>query len=291
MHSMTGYGTAEGKAGQGRLFVEIKSVNHRYNELIVKIPGRMTSIEHLIRKRIQEKFGRGKFDIFIKEKEPLFGGVEITIDTKLAKRYQLAIKNLKKELGLSGEVDFFHTVGLDRIIQIEERGGSYEKLWPQISKVIDSAIKHVFVMRLAEGKHIAADQKKRLALVAGMVKSMKKHSQRARNNNIARIKSRMNGVLGDTPMEEQRLQLEAAYLGGRQDISEELVRLESHLNQYRGLLSGRDAIGRKLDFLLQEMNREINTIGSKASDSDISKIVVECKAELERLREQVQNVE
>ncbi len=291
MKSMTGYGTVEEKVGKGRLFVEIKSVNHRFNEVNVKIPGRMSSLESLIRKHVQKKFSRGKFDVFFKEKEPLFGSVHISIDRDLARKYQKTLKQLKKELGLKNEIDFFSTVGLDRIIQVEERGGSYERLWRQISKLIDKATSQVAKMRAKEGVHIKRDQQKRLNRVSALIKQVHRRSKSVRSTHIDRIRSKINGTFGQSEVEEQRLQMEAAYLGGRQDIAEELVRLESHTKQYKELLRSNGSVGRKLDFLLQEMNREANTIGAKASDANISQMIVDCKAELERLREQVQNAE
>ncbi|MBT3182515.1 MAG: YicC family protein [Deltaproteobacteria bacterium] len=291
MNSMTGYGTIEGKVGKGRLFIEIKSVNHRFNEVNVKIPGRMSVLEALIRKHLQKKFTRGKFDVYFKEKEPLFGGVRISINKELASKYQNTLKKLKKELRLKNEIDFFSTVGLDRIIKIEEKGGSYVKLWGQISKLIDNVSTQVAKMRAKEGVFIKRDQVKRLNIVSSLVKQVQRRSKSVRGAHMERIRSKINGELGQTEVDEQRLQMEAAYLGGRQDIAEELVRLASHTQQYKDLVRSNGAVGRKLDFLLQEMNREANTIGAKASDANISQMIVDCKAELERLREQVQNAE
>jgi len=291
MNSMTGYGAAEGRVGKGCLFVEIKSVNHRFSEVSVKIPGRMSALESLIRRHLQKIFARGKVDVFIKEKEPLFGGTSISIDTDLARKYQRALGNLKKNLGIKGDVDFLNTVGIDRIIRTEEKGGSYEKLWGQILKLLNKAMANVSKMRAIEGKHITNDQKKRLKKMQSLLKGINSKSKHVRHNNLKKIRHRISGDVGGTVVDEQRLQMEAAMLGGRQDIAEEIVRLESHTRQYSDLLKSREAVGRKLDFLLQEMNREANTIGAKAADAKISQMVVECKAELERLREQVQNVE
>jgi len=291
MKSMTGHGVAEGNVGRGRLYVEIKSINHRFNEIIVKIPGRMSILESNIRKHLQNRFYRGKIDVFFKEKEPLFGGVTVSIDTELAVKYKRAIQKLRKDLNLEGNIDYLQTIGLDRIIRTEEKAGSYEKLWRQISKLLNRATANVEKMRVKEGAYILRDQRKRIIAAQSMIKKIRKRSGTVRTSHVEKIRNKLSCVIGTSEIDEQRLQLEAAYLGGRQDIAEEVVRLESHTKQYLGMLGVKKPIGRKLDFLLQEMNREVNTIGAKAADAKISQMVVECKSEIERLKEQVQNIE
>jgi uncharacterized protein (TIGR00255 family) len=290
MESMTGYGTAEGKVGRGRLFVEIKSVNHRFNEINIKIPPRMNVLEAHIRKYLASKFSRGKVDVFFKEKEPLFGGIAISLDTELARQYKRLLGKMRSELEIKASSDFLQIVGLDRILRIEEKEGSYERLWAQINKLLEKASSEVVSMRFKEGAHIRSDQQSRLALIQKLVKSIKAQSDSALGRHLDRLRAKVKSA-GGPQVDEQRLQEEVAYLGGRQDIAEELIRLESHLKQYTDLLKNQEPVGRKLDFLLQEMGREINTIGSKAADAKISQMVVDCKSELERLREQVQNVQ
>jgi uncharacterized protein (TIGR00255 family) len=290
MKSMTGYGTAEGKVGKGRLYIEIKSVNHRFSEINTKIPGRMGVLESRIRDQLKPNFSRGKVDIFFKEKESLFGGSNIRIDLATAKKYKNSIAKLRRELGLKGEYDFMDLIGLDKILKVEESTGSYGRLWSQVSKLLKQAATQAMKMREKEGQHIFKDQKLRLKRIAALVKRVKTLSVKAQQRNLTRLRKKVvvnGGGVGD----EQRLQAEVAYLGGRQDIAEELVRLESHIKQYGDFIKTKGAIGRRVDFLIQEMNREINTIGAKASDARISQIVVNCKAELERLKEQIQNVE
>jgi len=289
MESMTGYGTAEGRVGRGRLFVEIKGVNHRFCEINVKIPSRMGGLESYIRKRLADKFARGKIDVFFKEKEPLFGGSTVSVDIDLARQYERMLKRIRRELKVDGG-DFLDVVGIDRILRVEEREGSYERLWSQIARLVEGAASQMKRMRVKEGAHIRADQRKRLKSLRALTTKIRKQSDRALGNHLKRLRRR---VSANTPsnVDEQRLQEEVAYLGGRQDIAEELLRLESHIKQYAEIMSARGPVGRKLDFLLQEMHREINTIGSKAADAKISQMVVDCKSELERLREQIQNVQ
>lgn len=290
MRSMTGYGTAEGKVGKGVLFIEVKSVNHRFCEINLKIPPKMGVLEPLVRTYLQDKFARGKIDVFIKEKRQLFGGVKLTIDVDLALQYRISFRKLGKALGLPKDADFLKYVGMERFLHLEEKAGSYERLWRQIATLVRKASDHVLLMQRREGNHLLKDQRRTVTNLLHHIRKMhretarclKQHEQRARK----KIAASHSGAL-----DEQRLQAELAYIGSRQDISEELTRLESHTKQYTTLLKSKGPVGRKLDFLLQEMNREINTIGSKAADAAISRVVVECKALLERLREQVQNVE
>jgi len=252
----------------------------------------MSAIEGRVRKSLQDRFSRGKIDVFFKEKEPLFGGASVTIDYALAGKYYAALKKLKKDMRLEAEIDFIKTVGIDRILKVEDKGGSYDRVWGQMEKLLAKAAANMDVMRTKEGAHILKDQQKRLKKVSELVENIRGHSKRVRHGHVDRIRSKMNGSIACSGViDEQRLQLEAALLGGRQDIAEEVVRLASHIKQYSTLLGSKDFVGRKIDFLIQEMNREINTIGSKAADADVSRLVVECKAELERLREQIQNVE
>lgn len=286
MKSMTGFGTAEGKVGKGRLFVEIKTINHRFSEFNLKIPNRMGVLEARIRKFLSNHFLRGKVDVYFKERESLFGGAKIRINYRLAHEYHKNIKKLSKELGVGSDDHFFDIVGIDHFMSVEEEEGSYERLWGEIEKLLQRAAKTVVEMRNREGKHIYLDQKKRLALVSNLIKQVRMGSNRALDNHLERLKKKVQGTV-----DEQRLHAEVAYLGGRQDIAEELVRLESHIKQYIGLLNSKDPVGRQLDFLLQEINREINTVGAKAADAKIAQHVVDCKTELERLREQIQNVE
>ena len=291
MRSMTGYGTAEGKVGKGRLFVEIKSINHRFSEYNVKIPPRMGVLESHIRRYLQPIFQRGKVDVYFKEKEPLFGGVEVSVDMEMARKYRKLLSRLEKELGVKCGDNFLEIVGLDRILHVKEHEGSYERLWGQIGGLIRRATENVISMQTKEGAHLMRDQEKRLTLIRGLVKKIRSQSARVLDQHFDRVRRKVSGGHEGGAVDEQRLQQEVAFLGGRQDIAEELTRLESHAKQYAGLMKKKEPVGRKLDFLLQEMNREINTIGSKAADASISQMVVDCKAELERLKEQIQNVE
>lgn len=288
MRSMTGYGTAEGRVGKGILFIEVKSVNHRFCDISIKQPPKMGVLESYIRKYLQDRYLRGKVDVFVKEKRSLFGDLELQIDIDLAKKYQNMLKRLDRALNLKASDEFLHYVGLDHFVSTKEKEGDYGRLWDQIARLLARACDHVDLMRTREGAHIKQDQQKRIRLIERLVAHIRRRSSVALDRHRERVRSM---VSGGGQVDETRLETEVAYIGGRQDIAEELTRLESHIKQYDSLLKGNGAVGRKLDFLLQEVNREVNTIGAKGGDATISKHVVECKTELERLREQIQNVE
>jgi uncharacterized protein (TIGR00255 family) len=226
--------------------------------------------------------------VFVKERQPLFGDVELHIDTDLAKKYQTMLKKLGRELNLKPSDEFLHYVGLDHFVTTREKEGDYSKLWMQIERLFARACDHVDMMRAKEGAYIKQDQQKRVRFIEKLVSQIGKRSSTSLHRHRKRVR---NMVSSGGQIDETRLETEVAYLGGRQDIAEELTRLESHIKQYDFLLKDKGAVGRKLDFLLQEVNREVNTIGSKAGDATISKFVVDCKTELERLREQIQNIE
>jgi len=290
MRSMTGYGTAEGNVGKGRLFIEVKSVNHRFCDINLKLPPKMNIVEPHMRRYLQDIFARGKIDVFVKEKRPLFGGVKLSLDIDLAEKYQRQFKKLAKALDLPRDTDFLRYVGMEQFIHMVEEQGSYDKVWRQIEALLKKAAGQVRAMQQREGSHLLKDQRRSLDALAKLVDRVKRESTRALRQNEKRLRKKLmaSHISGS---DEQRLQMELSYLGGRQDIAEELTRLKSHVVQCRSLFRSTQPVGRKADFLLQEMNREVNTIGSKAADAVISRLVVDCKAHLERLREQIQNIE
>lgn len=288
MKSMTGFGTAEGKVGKGHLFLEIKAVNHRFLDVNVKQPPKMGILESRIKKYLENRYIRGKFDVFVKEIKPLFGDVELTLDLDLAIKYQRNLRYLIKRLRLKCSDEFLHYVSLDHFVMLREKEGNYDRFWNQIAALLSRACMHVDKMRAKEGRYTQKDQQKRINFIKKLVTNIKKASTKSMEKSRARVRKRVEEF---GPIDEQRLATEVAYIGSRQDIAEEVTRLESHIEQYNKIIISKGAVGRKLDFLLQEINREVNTIGSKAADVEISRLVVECKSELERLREQVQNIE
>jgi len=273
--SMTGYGSATGRIKKGRLFCEIKTINHRYCEISLRIPNRMSALESKIRDHLKGRVERGKIDIFMKELDPVWGGTTLMADVPLARQYQRVLGVLQKSLHLNTSANLLELIGAGTFIHSQEVEGNYEKIWSDVRRLFDQALKQVETMRRREGAHLLADQKMRVKLLKKILAEVEKLSK----NNWTRKQQNFTATS------------EAPLLENKSDITEELTRLVSHLQQYDGLLKTPEAIGRKLDFFIQEMHREINTIGAKACDAVISGHIVSCKAELEKLREQVQNVE
>lgn len=280
MKSMTGYGTTTGKVGRGRLYLELKSVNHRYCEVLVRIPPRMGSLEVRVREYLQKEIERGKADVFLKELEPVFGGAELEVDLHLAKQYQKALKRLKQSLKISKNSDFLSLVGMTPFVRTREKEGNYLSYWREIKKLLDGALVQVNRMRSREGAYLFRDQKKRLkSLKRFLLKIQDRSGKRGEERRLALLNQQggLNAENNGLPADKM-------------DITEELIRLSSHSEQYDRLLGASEPVGRKLDFLIQEMHREINTVGAKSANAEISGYVVDCKALLENLREQVQNI-
>lgn len=279
MKSMTGYGALTGKVGRGKLHVEVKTVNHRYCECALRIPPRMGALEARLREFLQTRFQRGKIDVFLKEVEPIFGGVELVLDVDLARLYQRSLKKLRKSLQLSASPDLLSITGIDPFIRTREREGNYLKLWRPIEALLQKAVAQVDRMRAREGAHLLKDQRRRLQAFGSFLASVSSLSEKNARERLTQRAENFSNGMGTVPLTADKM-----------DISEELTRLSSHIAQYRELLGSREPSGRKLDFLIQEMHREINTVGAKAADAGIAKAIVEMKALLESLREQVQNI-
>ena len=279
---MTGYGAATGKVKKGRLFVEIKTINHRYCEISLRIPSRMAMLEGKIREFLKNKIERGKVDIFMKELDPIWGGTKLALDTALAKQYQQAIATLQRALHLPVRANPLELIGASNFIQTKELEGDYAKTWGIIRPLFAKALNQAETMRRREGAHLLQDQKMRLKKLGEFLKKIEKLS----NKNWQKKQGDLATVVSQLPPGS-----ESPSLDNKSDITEELTRLVSHVQQYGALLGDNEPVGRKLDFFIQEMHREVNTIGAKACDAFISGLIVESKSELEKLREQVQNVE
>jgi len=280
MKSMTGYGAAAGKVGRGRLYIELKTTNHRYCDISLRIPPRMGSLEANLKEHLQKRLSRGKIELFLRELTPVFGEAELVLDVELARRYQKAITRLQKSLKLVSNADLLSLMGVEPFIHTQEKEGNYLSHWRDIQKLLFQLINQVEKMRMKEGAHITADQKKRLKMLRHLLDKIEKRSlQNSKQRRNVFVSNPGNGNM------ETNLSVD------KMDITEEVIRLKSHTKQYEGLFLAKEPVGRKLDFLIQEMHREINTIGAKANDADISSCVVDGKSLIENLREQVQNIE
>ncbi len=289
--SMTGYGKAETTTGDGKLTVEIRSVNHRYGEVSVKLPRLFLPLEAELRRRVADRLKRGKIDLFV-QFETVNGTAQAPqVNMALAKAYNDAFVSIRQALGIGEPVSLGLIAAQRDVLVSQETSPDLDRIAGYLYAVLDSSLESMEAMRLREGEALAAEIAGRLATVTDLVQQVATRAPVAVAGNTERLKERVSRLLGETPLDETRLAQETAIMADRMDITEELVRLQSHFRQFSSTLALAEPVGRKLDFLLQEMNREVNTIGSKANDGEITTLVVDLKAELEKIREQVQNIE
>lgn len=283
MKSMTGYGAAEGAVGTGRLFIEVRAVNHRYSEIYLKIPPKLNVIDPKLRKEIQAVIQRGKTEVFIKECSPVAPVPKASVNVALARVYARCLRDLEKALGAKPK-DLLDMVDLRELIRLEEEPVRYERYWQQIRLICAKALAQLERMRVTEGRHIEQDQRRRLKHLEQLNQRVAKRSAANAQATLAASAASGNGGAGENGRS-------GSSATSRSDITEELVRFASHCTQFRQFLASREPVGRQLDFLLQELHREVNTMASKAGDAQIAQMVVTMKSELEKLREQAQNIE
>lgn len=287
MRSMSGFGQAEVKSSLGTLSVEIRAVNHRFFELRAKLPPQFLALEPRIKSYIRKRIERGMLNLFVSWKAETRGIVNI--DRRLAKEYHSKLESLRKELGLKDKLDIRLLTQLPEVIKVEESKEKVEKIWPILQVALKRSIESLLSMKEKEGKDIQQDILKRLRMVERELRPIKVRSPKVVTDYRKRLARKVKELSGG--VDENRLSLEIALFADRADISEELTRFQSLLNQFKEVAGENRAVGRKLEFTLQEMSREVNTIGAKAADSLISRRVIRIKGELEKIREEVQNVE
>jgi len=291
LHSMTAFGRGEAEADGYRFTVEVRSVNHRFCDIQVKLPRRYSQFEEEVRKRVAASFSRGRVEVGVVADEALEKAEHLTVDVELAGTYARLLRNLQEDLGLGGDLRLEALLTFRDIFAIKEDEESRERSWRVLSGALDGAVTECLRMRAEEGANIAADFSQRLQRLEELAREIEARAPSVVQEARDRLTERIQALLGEVPVDEGRLAQEAALLADRSDITEEVVRLRSHVQQFRDQLDSDGPRGRQLEFLLQEMNREVNTAGSKANDLAISQRVIEAKTELERMREQVQNVE
>lgn len=291
IRSMTGYGKAEDVTAEGKLSVELRAVNHRYGEVSVKLPRNFLALEGEIKKRIAERCKRGKIDAFVQFE--LSSGVNNLpqVNLPLAKAYYDAFAAMSLHFGNYEPVSLALIVAQKDVLSSQEMTADLEKVALQLFRALAAALDNMEQMRNREGESLAAEISGRVEAMTELVEKVASRAPQAVVANTERFRERIARLLGDTQLEESRLVQEVALYADRMEITEELVRLRSHFQQFDDAMQLTEPVGRKLDFLLQEMNREVNTIGSKANDGEIAAMVVELKAEMEKVREQVQNIE
>lgn len=291
IRSMTGYGKRDDTSKQAGVTVEIRSVNHRFLEVAVRVPRFLAQLEDQIRKAVQQRCLRGRVDVSISVHNNGNGLKTVEIDQALAKQYHTALKKLQKTLGMRGALDISVLAGFRDIVSLSDRPVDADQVTKTVLRVLGGALTDLDRMRRREGEALAKDLAVHLEAIRTAKTAVAKQAPVLAQEAFDRMKSRVQALLqGDLP-DQARLLQELAVFADRSDLSEELVRLESHMLQFDRTLTSKESVGKTLEFLLQEMGREVNTIGSKANDADIAALVVRMKAELEKLREQVQNVE
>lgn len=291
LRSMTGYGRGEAQYLEKYFTVEIKAVNHRYREVVLRLPRYMAVLEDRVRKCVQEYVNRGRVDVYCLVEEGEKQSNTVKVDKTLAVAYYKAMNEIKGHLGLSDEIRMEHVLSQPGVLMVDESGGDPEEWWPAIEGALHEACRGLVAMREIEGAALRADLAERVTRLATLVEAISVRVPGMVQNYQVRLHRRIEELTGEPIVDPARLAQEVAFFAERVDVSEELVRLGSHLAQLRGMLEANEAVGRKLDFLMQEIIREVNTVGSKAQDEFIAGLVVDFKSELEKAREQVQNIE
>ncbi len=288
---MTGFGRAEGETTVGRVGVEIRSINHRFCDINLKLPRRFNPLEARIKETIRVEVGRGRIDVAIKLDATGEGKVRFDVDLPLAKQYYKALQILKETFQLQGEITLEHLSAARDLITAKEEVDDVEPYWQEIVPILKLSIKDMDQMKRAEGVALEKDLKQRLKRISQYLQETRVRFPMTLKAFQERFKEKLRTLLEGSEFDPARFEQEVALWVERTDITEEMVRAESHLAQFRGLLDSDEPMGRKMDFLLQEIHREANTISSKVNDAEISQKVVEIKSELEKIREQVQNIE
>jgi uncharacterized protein (TIGR00255 family) len=291
MNSMTGFGRAESDTRFGRFSVEISSVNNRFRELAVRLPRPLSALEPKVRDQVTEVVTRGKLSIFVNLVKPEEGGDLPTINKAAIRSYHRQLKELQEELGVDGEIRISDLLLLPDIAAPANEAPDLEAVEAVLSEVIRKALKEFLAMRSREGQAMAADMRKSLKALKGLVREVEKRTTGAVKLYAERLAERIEELTASKIRDTLRLEEEIAMFAERTNINEECIRFRSHIDQFTSTLKEDEAVGRRLNFLLQEMNREANTIASKCSDFDISTISITLKEEIEKIREQVQNVE
>ncbi len=291
MNSMTGFGKAELITKIGKFTLEISSVNNRFLEVSARLPRQYSLLEHRLRELVSAQLTRGKISIYVGFEESETAPGKYSINKKAAKSYLLQLTEVKKELRLGGEIDLHDLLLLPEVSQAEPEAPDEELVWSGIKKAADKALAELISMRRREGAAMAQDMNQRLRIINRLNKKITKGSANSVERYRRKLSARIEELLQSKEIDPNRLEQEIALFAERSDITEECTRLMSHIEQYQKSVNLKEPVGKRLTFILQEMNRETNTIGAKCSEAEIASAVIALKEELEKLRELAQNVE
>ncbi|GAB6169994.1 YicC family protein [Clostridium carnis] len=290
--SMTSFGRASSEEGNKHLFsVEMKSVNSRYLDVNVRMPKSILALEEEIRKLVNETLSRGKVDIFINQKSYSDGNGVAKVNLKLANSYLEALKEIEKTLGVKNDITITQIARFQEVVTVVEEEDSIEEVWEILKPLIKDSLKMMEDMRITEGEKLKEDILRKLNEIEELVKKIEISSHNIPRVYKKKLETRLKELLQGVDIDESRIALEVAILADKAAVDEEITRLYSHLSQMRKTFEGKGQIGRKLDFIIQEMNREANTIASKSNDIDMTNNVIDIKNLIEKIREQGQNIE
>ncbi|MBP3309437.1 MAG: YicC family protein [Ruminococcus sp.] len=291
LRSMTGYGRSQ-KIINGRdIIVEIRSVNHRYYEYSSRIPRAYNYIDEKLKALLKTGISRGKVEVLVTINNIEGRDTEIAINKGIAEGYVSALRSVSEELALEDDISLSNLIRFPDIFSIQKTPDDEEQIWTDVSEVACEALDKFVEMRKVEGERLRNDIIGKANFIIDMVSRVEELSPQTVENYRNRLYQKLSELLENRDIDESRILTEAAIFSEKIAVDEETVRLRSHISQLKDMLNSEDAVGRKLDFIVQEINREVNTIGSKAQDLNITKIVVDMKAEIEKIREQIQNIE
>lgn len=291
VRSMTGYGRTTAESEQWRVTTELKSVNNRYLDLTIKMPKTFNPLEDRLKKEISSTLSRGHVDLYVSVEEIGENKAAIACDLDLAKEYCRALRQIAEATDVPYQVELTDIASYNGVLTVQKEEQDLDELWPVMARALKDSLSQLVEMRVTEGEKLAAEIEDR---IAGLLKIREKIAVRSPlvvEDYREKLTARISDILAEVEIDRDKLLNETAFFADKADISEELSRLTSHFEQFSDYLRKDEPVGRKLDFILQEINREVNTIGSKANDKEISRLVIEAKGELEKIREQVQNFE
>jgi uncharacterized protein (TIGR00255 family) len=291
LKSMTGFGAGRARVGDEEFSVELRSLNHKFCEVKARLPRELSALEPVVSKLVKDRLARGAVELLVKRQTATASGTVPTVDVALAREYARAFRELAEALGVPTDISWAQIATQPGVMKLEEKGMDVEAATQAVQAALDQALAALEQMRRVEGEAIYADLDSRLKLIEGWSREVAALAPKVVEEYRQRLSERVADLARGVTVDPQRLAQEVAVFAERTDIAEEVTRLASHLEQFRVLMAGNEPAGRRMDFLVQEMHREVNTTGSKSQHADISARVVSMKAEVERIREQVQNVE
>ena len=288
---MTGYGRGESDRDGAKVGVEVNSVNRRQSDIVINLPRELSALEPRVRQVVSERVARGRTNVSVAYAPTANGARSLALDRTLARSYHNAMRELQEELAVSGEITIGMVLQAPGVMRFSEESVVPNEVWPVLEEALVRALEELGKMRTREGKHLAKDLIHRLKVVRQALKEVRRLHPAVAEKHRAALLERIKLAGVDFAPNDERLLKEVALFADRSDVSEELTRLESHLTQFAHHLRKEEPVGRTLEFITQEISRELNTLGAKAGDPEISQHVVACKAEVEKIREQIQNLE